>query len=231
METRRFHPWLVALPLIVVCVVLVSWKQDSTKQSSKLASKLTSLYIFTPDLDDDNDDDGCTCTLETVCSVEGNPISGGIDFVQYFTAFQLPDGSYNYSEAGQVGDSSISSTFGSYTVYFVSEDNKALFDESPTSYLPAWGGYCSKGISQEYCPTYPWRVDCLGPPGTPESWVIIDGQLYLFYGAEAKDAFMQDTTANIAAGNTRWSGWFPDDPYENMNTECHYAKGTATIVE
>lgn len=222
-ETRRFHPWLVVLPLIVVCVVLVSWKRENSKQSTNFASSLVSIYS----LIDDGQDDDCACTLDTVCSVDGNPISGGIDFVQYFTDFKLPNGEYNESETGQVGYSSISSTVGSYKVYFLSEKNKALFDESPSSYLPAWGAYCAKGISMEYCPDYTWSADCLGPPGLANSWTIINGTLYFFDGAGAKDAFMINPTVNIPLGNDRWSKWFPDDPYENMNTECHYAKGTA----
>jgi hypothetical protein len=44
--------------------------------------------------------------------------------VQFFTAFKLPDGSYNESEVGQQGSDLHSSVYNNCTYYFVSEANK-----------------------------------------------------------------------------------------------------------
>lgn len=43
-------------------------------------------------------------------------------------------------------------------------------------YLPAWGGFCSYGISHEII----WNQDNLGPSSNPDFWLIVDDQLYLF---------------------------------------------------
>jgi hypothetical protein len=52
------------------------------------------------------------------------PVLGGVDMVQFFTAFKLPDGSYNESEVGQRGSDLFSSVYNNQTFYFVSEENR-----------------------------------------------------------------------------------------------------------
>jgi YHS domain-containing protein len=228
-QQKRFHPLLAAVPLLVVCVVLVSWRTDQSPRATH-QSTVTSLASSTSATSTGYDDDStCSCSLSLTCSVEGQPLLGGVDFVQYFTDFALPDGTYNESNTGKVGLSTISSTVGNFVTYFLTEDNKALFDANPTAYLPAWGGYCSWGISEEYCPDYPWDVSCLGPPGVWSHWTIIDGQLYFFFDEDPKAYFLEDSAFNIEKGNERWSSWFPTDPYAEMNTECHYPKDSTEV--
>jgi hypothetical protein len=43
--------------------------------------------------------------------------------VQFFTAFKLPDGTYNESEVGQLGSNQYSSSYNNNTYNFVSEAN------------------------------------------------------------------------------------------------------------
>ena len=50
----------------------------------------------------------------------------GVDMVQYFTAFKLPDGTYNESEVGQLGLDQYSSIYNNYTYNFISEENLRL---------------------------------------------------------------------------------------------------------
>jgi hypothetical protein len=52
------------------------------------------------------------------------PVLGGVDMVQFFTAFKLPNGSYDESEVGQQGSDLYSSVYNNQTFYFVSEANK-----------------------------------------------------------------------------------------------------------
>lgn len=47
------------------------------------------------------------------------------------------------------------------------------------------------------------------------------GKLYFFKSDKPKTAFMDDPAVYSAAGNARWTGWFPDDPYSNMATDCY----------
>jgi hypothetical protein len=82
------------------------------------------------------DDDGiCSCNLKTNgksadhCWSNSVPIMGALDMVQFFTAFKLPNGSYNESEVGQQGSELYSSVYNNYTYYFVSEANKRLVKE------------------------------------------------------------------------------------------------------
>lgn len=170
--------------------------------------------------------DTCSCPEMGECVVKGNPVLGGVDFVQYFTSFQLSDGSYNESEIGEVGSSSYSTTYNGNTFYFISESNKALFDKSPSSYVPQFGGFCGWGIGGEYCPPYPWDRDCLGPSGNWGHWTIQNEKLYLFFFEEAKSKFMADTSTYISQGTARWNTWFPM-PDSYFNTDC-YVTSTAS---
>ena len=43
-------------------------------------------------------------------------------------------------------------------------------------YLPAFGAFCSYGISCEPI----WNEDILGPQSNPDYWLIHHDQLYLF---------------------------------------------------
>lgn len=47
----------------------------------------------------------------------------GVDIVQYFTDFKLPDGTYNESEVGQRGSDQYSSSYNNYTYNFISDAN------------------------------------------------------------------------------------------------------------
>jgi YHS domain-containing protein len=227
MVESGFHPWLKALPLLVVCIVLVSWSKRTTINSAGGPLALSSSSVYDVSLPPDYYNT-CECTLLINCSIAKHALQGGVDFVQYYTDFRLPDGTYNESETGKVGLSTINSTVGKYITYFLTEDNKALFDAAPDHYLPAWGGYCSWGMSAEICPKYPWTVGCLGPPGVWSYWTIIDGRLYFFYNEEPKQNFLSNSSYYIEMGNLRWAMWFPEDPYSELNTDCYHPKGTAS---
>jgi hypothetical protein len=58
------------------------------------------------------------------CYKNDSPVLGGVDMVQFFTAFKLPDGSYNESEVGQQGSDLLTSVYNNYTYNFVSKANK-----------------------------------------------------------------------------------------------------------
>ena len=58
------------------------------------------------------------------CYKNNSPVLGGVDMVQFFTVFKLPDGSYNESKVGQQGSNLYSSVYNNYTYNFVSKANK-----------------------------------------------------------------------------------------------------------
>jgi YHS domain-containing protein len=77
---------------------------------------------------------------------------------------------------------------------FASAQSKALFEQSPTRYLPEYGGYCANGVMFGI----PWGGDA-------DSWKMTDGKLYLFGGQASKDAFLLEEKANIALADKYWA--------------------------
>jgi YHS domain-containing protein len=77
---------------------------------------------------------------------------------------------------------------------FASAQSKALFDQSPTRYLPEYGGYCANGVMFGI----PWGGDA-------DSWKMTGGKLYLFGGQGSKDAFLLDEKAHIAWADKYWA--------------------------
>jgi YHS domain-containing protein len=120
-----------------------------------------------------------------VVSQDGNErvMLKGADVVAYFTDAQYKQ-----------GNSSISSVYEKVTFYFSSPENKRLFDASPMKYVPQFGGYCANGTAYGI----PWGGDA-------DIWRVIDGKLYIFGGAQSRDAFMLDPQKNIAHANNYWS--------------------------
>eukprot|EP01035_Chromulina_nebulosa_P018069 gene18069-23716_t len=116
---------------------------------------------------------------------------GGVDLVDYFTTFKL------------------------------SSENKELFALSPESYLPQYGGFCALGVSNEFCPRYPWSSSCLGPAGNWGAWTVINEKLYFFLDVWAKTNFLEDPTSYITVGDKRWNYWFPDGTIPLLSTKCY----------
>ncbi|CAN0110439.1 unnamed protein product, partial [Hapterophycus canaliculatus] len=95
----------------------------------------------------------------------------------------------------------------------------------PVRYLPAWGGFCSYGISHEIV----WNKYNLGPASNPDFWLIVDDKLYLFRSATPFAKFQTTTALNIAHGDIMWSEWFnesPDPISTPFNTACFCTEST-----
>eukprot|EP01035_Chromulina_nebulosa_P019146 gene19146-24985_t len=167
--------------------------------------------------------DECDCpdnvkTLE--CSDTSYPVLGGVDFVNYFTKYKTSDGLVDETQTGELGSIDYSSVYNGYTFYFTSAANKELFDQSPSSYIPQYGGFCSWGIVAEYgCPRFPWSNDCLGPNGNWSVWTIYNGKIYFFLMDKVKDSFLLDPASYVANGDERWAGWFSNEP--TFSTKCY----------
>jgi YHS domain-containing protein len=124
----------------------------------------------------------------------------GADVVAYW----LPGGGFKQ------GNPAIKSTHENITFYFASAENKALFDKEPTKYLPQYGGYCANGIVY----SIPWGGDA-------DSFVMIDGKLYMFGGRGSRDAFMLDTKKNIGFADKYWA-----EEVSGSNALLHRTKRT-----
>jgi hypothetical protein len=64
----------------------------------------------------------------------------------------------------------------------------------PKVYMPRFGGYDPVGIARG-----------VSTPGYPELWTVTEDQLYLFYTAQGRAAFIADPAAAIAAAEARWA--------------------------
>ncbi len=109
-------------------------------------------------------------------------ILAGHDVVSYFT-----EGTH------RLGLREHRSVHKGVTFRFSSAANKTLFDAQPQKYLPQFNGYCANGVLYGI----PWGGDA-------NTWRIIDGKLYIFGGANSRDAFLNDVPGNVALAQRYW---------------------------
>jgi len=107
---------------------------------------------------------------------------GGYDPVAYFA-----DG------APKKGDVKIEATFNGALYHFVSQDNRATFENDPTKYAPAYGGFCGYAAS-------------IGKvrPADPLIWSIVDGQLIVQHTKGADEQWKKDVVGNKARADKYW---------------------------
>jgi hypothetical protein len=60
--------------------------------------------------------------------------------------------------------------------------------------MPRYGGYDPVGIARG-----------VSTAGSPDLWVVYDERLYLFYTAQARQAFIADPALVIASASARWA--------------------------
>src|SRR3954468_20655908 len=82
------------------------------------------------------------------------------------------------------------------TYYFASAAHKTLFDQDPAKYEPAFGGYCSYGVSRNKLV----EID-------PEAFSIVNGKLLLQYSKSVRSDFNKDAQGNLAKANRNWPGF------------------------
>jgi YHS domain-containing protein len=107
----------------------------------------------------------------------------GYDVVAYFT-----------QNRHQLGSAQIKSVYEGVTFRFASAEHKVLFDASPAKYLPQYGGYCANGLVYGI----PWG-------GDGDTWLIVDGKLYINGGAGSKAAFLLDVPGHIKLADKYWA--------------------------
>lgn len=79
------------------------------------------------------------------------------------------------------------------TWLFSSAEHKALFEQAPDKYAPAYGGYCAYGVSRGYLV----KIE-------PEAWSIHEGRLYLNYDLSVRSRWLRDSAGFIATANKKW---------------------------
>lgn len=112
----------------------------------------------------------------------GSLMLAGTDLVAYFTQGRHV-----------VGTPAFASVHKGVRFHFASAEHKARFDAEPARYLPQYNGYCANGIAY----AIPWG-------GSPETWRVIDGKLYIFGGETSRAAFELDLKQQISLADGYW---------------------------
>ena len=103
----------------------------------------------------------------------------GYDPVAYFTLGKatpgLPDIEHDWDE---------------YRYRFSRLEHRELFKAAPERYAPQFTNFCAMALA-------------LGKiiQADPESWLVVDGKLYVFGGPAGRERFQQDLSENIGKAN------------------------------
>jgi len=93
------------------------------------------------------------------------------------------------------GSPFISAEYQGATYFFVSEDHKKLFSESPDKYAPQFGGFCAFGVGLNKL--FPVDIN---------TWQVRDGKLYLNLNGDILKKFNADFDGNVAKAGKNWPG-------------------------
>lgn len=124
---------------------------------------------------------GATTELIVVDRNSGLAIYG-FDPVAYFT-----------DSKAKAGIEDLEFSYGGAAWRFSNEGNRAAFEKDPDVYMPQFGGYDPVAVSEG-----------VARPGHPEFFAIHHQRLFLFYSAEAKQAFEADPDGNTTRADANW---------------------------
>jgi YHS domain-containing protein len=101
----------------------------------------------------------------------------------------------SYFESGSPakGDKQIEATFNGALYHFVSQEHRATFEQEPTKYAPAYGGFCGYAASVG-------KVR----PANPLLWSIVEGQLIVQHTKGAAELWKKDVAGNKAKADKYW---------------------------
>ena len=91
------------------------------------------------------------------------------------------------------GDKNFESSFQGAKYWFVSAENKTLFDASPAKYAPLYGGFCAFAITEgNLRPVQVWTHE------------ITNGHLVVNHNAKAKGLWDKNPNKNSNKAETKW---------------------------
>ncbi|MEM8730315.1 MAG: YHS domain-containing (seleno)protein [Pseudomonadota bacterium] len=116
-----------------------------------------------------------------VCATDGVALDG-FDSVSYF------------APGGPVpGRRDIALMWKGATWYFATHRHRDMFEAKPRALSPRYGGYCALDMTQG-------RLS----RGSPQSWQVAQGRLYLIRDETAHAAWQRDMAGNIARADAHW---------------------------
>lgn len=107
---------------------------------------------------------------------------GGYDPVAFYTDGQAV-----------LGSPELELHYGGAIWRFSNVGNRDAFAARPDVYMPRFGGYDPLGIAEG-----------VAVAGNPRVWLIVGGQLFLFYDHSRLEMFLADSQRIIAAGERKW---------------------------
>ena len=106
----------------------------------------------------------------------------GFDPVAYFT-----------DSKAKTGNEDLEFNYAGAAWRFSNEGNRAAFEKDPDVYMPQFGGHDPVAVSEG-----------VARPGHPEFFAIHHQRLFLFYSAEAKQAFEADPDGKAMRADATW---------------------------
>jgi YHS domain-containing protein len=103
--------------------------------------------------------------------------------------------SYFEEDGPEKGSPQFSYSYGGATWLFSSAENRKRFAENEGMYMPQFGGYCAKAVSENDTAD----VD-------PLAYKVVDGKLYLNYDARIQKVWEKDIPGRIAKAEKYWPG-------------------------
>lgn len=79
------------------------------------------------------------------------------------------------------------------TWYFISEENRDLFQANPERFAPQYDGYCAWAMTE----SRKAEID-------PKVWKIVDGKLYLNCSRASYEKWSRDIPGNIEKADANW---------------------------
>jgi YHS domain-containing protein len=102
---------------------------------------------------------------------------------------------YFESDKPQRGSEAFAYSYMGATWLFVSAENRKKFAQHHDMYLPQYGGYCAKAVSEDNTAD----ID-------PLAFKIVDGKLYLNYDSKIQKIWEADIPGRIAKADKNWPG-------------------------
>mmetsp|Transcript_30497 Transcript_30497/g.79870 ORF Transcript_30497/g.79870 Transcript_30497/m.79870 type:complete len:884 (-) Transcript_30497:224-2875(-) len=150
-------------------------------------------------------------------------VMGGADVVNY-------RGVEAGAHVSQMGSPQYAVRFENATFWFINASNAVRFIANPLRFIPAYGGFCSWGISREGTngnpspdaePDWDWSTQHLGPPCNPHTgWVILGDRLFCAINRNYINRFIGLGVQGIHDGDVRWINWYRALNAGPFNTGC-----------
>jgi len=102
--------------------------------------------------------------------------------------------SYHTLGKPQKGNETIATLWQGKQWHFENEAHKALFLENPERFMPKYNGYCALGMAHH-----------VAAEGSPESWTIINDQLFFAYNDEALEEWKTRQSIVLAEADAHWA--------------------------